>query len=107
MPAHLCSERISGISERQEQLTDYRSELVAEMRALGAIVPPKPDLAAIRDELAEAFTTGDPAQCKRLLGAVVESLVAGVDGIVQPELRVPLDGPPAENRRKYGRNRKG
>jgi site-specific DNA recombinase len=89
----ILADRLKTLSTRTKQLRQRRDELTEELEAAPAPVPPA-TLHAVADHIHDIITSGQPAQRKALVEALIDNVkIVGPDRLL-PTFRIPQAATP-------------
>ena len=74
MPESICSELVKALGSQSTALRARREVLAEEMDEADLTAPTTEELSALRDRVAEAIATGDPATVKILLQSQINEI---------------------------------
>ena len=92
MPEAICGTRVKDLSSQSTALRAHRQVLADEMNEADLTVPSPEELSALRDRVAEALASGDPAPVKTLLQALIHEIRVDSRKAIHPVFRVPVGG---------------
>jgi site-specific DNA recombinase len=92
MPGALSGERVKVLGSQSTALRVRREALSDEMDEADLSAPTAEELSALRDRVAEALSSGDPAPVKSLLQALIHEIRVDSRQAIHPVFRVPLGG---------------
>jgi site-specific DNA recombinase len=90
MPESICGERVKALGSQSTALRARREVLAEEMDEADLTAPTTEELSALRDRVAEAIATGDPAPVKILLQSLIHEIRVDSRDAIQPIFRVPV-----------------
>ena len=85
MPEAICGTRVKALDSQSMALRAHREVLSDEMDEADLTAPSPEELSALRDRVAEALASGDPAPVKTLLQALIHEI--RVDTAERPSTR--------------------
>jgi hypothetical protein len=74
MPESICGERVKALGSQSTALRARREVLAQELDEADLTAPTTEELSALRDRVAEAIATGDPAPVKILLQSLIHEI---------------------------------
>ena len=92
MPEAICGERVKALGSQSTALRARREVQSDEMDEADLTAPSPEEPSALRDRVAEALASGDPAPVKTLLQALIHEIRVDSRQAFQPIFRVPLGG---------------
>ena len=90
MPESICGERVKALGSQSTALQARREVLAQEMDEANLTAPTAEELSALRDRVAEAIATGDPAPVKILLQSLIHEIRVDSRDAIHPIFRVPV-----------------
>ena len=92
MPEAICGTRVKALGSQSTALRARREVLSDEMAEADLTAPSPEELSALRDRVAEALASGDPAPVKTLLQALIHEIRVDNRHAIHPTFRVPIGG---------------
>jgi site-specific DNA recombinase len=92
MPEEICGPRVKDLASQSTALRARRELLADEMDDAHLAAPSPDELAALRDRVAEALASSDPAPVKALLQALIHEIRVDSRQAIHPVFRVPVGG---------------
>jgi site-specific DNA recombinase len=92
MPEAICGERVKALGSQSTALRARREVLSDEMAEADLTAPSPEELSTLRDRVAEALASGDPAPVKTLLQALIHEIRVDSREAIHPIFRVPVGG---------------
>jgi len=92
MPEAICGERVKALGSQSTALRARREVLSDEMDEADLTAPSVEELSALRDRVAEALASREPALVKSLLQALIHEIRVDSRQAIQPIFRVPVGG---------------
>jgi hypothetical protein len=90
MPESICGERVKALGSQSTALRARREVLAQELDEADLTAPTAEELSALRERVAEAIATGDPAPVKILLQALIHEIRVDSKEAIHPIFRVPV-----------------
>jgi site-specific DNA recombinase len=90
MPESICGERVKALGSQSTALRARREVLAQELDEADLTAPTAEELSALRDRVAEAIATGDPAPVKILLQTLIHEIRVDSKEAIHPIFRVPV-----------------
>jgi len=92
MPEAICGARVKALGSQSTALRARREVLSDEMDEADLTAPSPEELSALRDRVAEALASGDPAPVKTLLQALIHEIRVDSREAIHPVFHVPVGG---------------